>query len=154
MEKNEYIEFEVNNLNKFNDLIELLNLIFESKNNEDFKTDKYWLDKFPNYALRHYYFGERDLKPQFKTHKPNDGTWHFYSMIEHLLENIEIEFLGCKKIEEKKGRLEFYAFSYPYGGITGLTMFLKSFGFSAQKIDDGTGIYKVKWKNETEFELK
>lgn len=154
MEKNEYIEFEINNVDKFNDLIKLISLISESKKSGDYKTDKYWLDRFPNYALRHYYFTESDLKPEFKTNEQTNGTWHFYSMIEHLIENIEVEILGCKNVTEKIGRLDFYAFSYPYGGITGLTIFLKSFGFKAIKIDDGGGVYQVKWINETEFELK
>ncbi len=154
MEKNEYIEFEMNNKDKFNDLTKLLDIISTSKKSGDYKTNEYWLDKFPNYTLKHYYFSESDLKPEFKTNELKDGVWHFYSMTQHLVENIDIEFLKCEKIGDGKARLEFYACGYPYGGITGLTLFLKSFDFKAIEIDEGGGIYKVEWKNETEFELK
>ncbi|MEP0266867.1 hypothetical protein [Dokdonia sp.] len=154
MIKNEYIEFEINNVAKFHDLAKLLDLISESKKSGDYKTDNYWLDKFPDYTLEHYYFSESDLKPEFQTSTSDGGTWHFYSMTQHLVKNIEIDFLKCKNIGDGKGRLEFYAYAYPYGGITGLTMLLNSFGFKVTEIDDGGGIYIVEWRNETEFELK
>ncbi len=154
MEKNEYIEFKINNNDRFNDLIKLLDLISKSKKSGDYKTDSYWLDKFPDYTLKHYYFRDFDLKPEFKTSKSNSGTWHFYSMTQHLVENIDVEFLKCENIEDGKGRLEFYTCGYPYGGITGLTMFLNSFNFKATKINEGCGVYQVEWKNDTEFKLK
>ena len=154
MEKNEYIEFEMNDENRFSDLVKLLDLISASKKSGDFKSDKCWLENFPDYTLKNYYFTDSDLKPEFETSDADRETWHFYSMTEHLLENIDIEFLECKNKGNGKARLEFYACGYPYGGITGLTMFLKSFDFKATEIDEGGGVYKVNWKNETEFELK
>ena len=153
MENNEYIEFEINNTDKFKDLIKLLDLISESKKSGDYKSDDFWLKKFPNYTLKCYYFRDSDSKPELETSDSNNGIWHFYSMVQHLVENIDIEFLECKQIEDGKGRLEFSACGYPYGGITGLTTFLKSFDFKALKIDEGGGIYNVKWKNNTEFEF-
>lgn len=154
MEKNEYIKFKINNTDKFSDLTKLLDLISKSKKSGNYKTDDYWLEKFPNYTLKHYYFRDSDLKPEFKTSKSDGGTWHFYSMTQHLVENLDIELLKCENIGDGKGRLEFYACGYPYGGITGLTMFLNSFDFKATKIDEGVAIYQVEWKNDTEFELK
>jgi len=154
LEKSEYIEFEINNQDKFNDLTKLLELISASKKSGDYKSSKYWFDNFPAYALKHYYFAESDLKPEFETPYPDGGTWHFYSMTEHLVENLDVEFLECRNNGNGKARLEFYACGYPYGGITGLTMFLKSFDFKATEMDEVGGIYKVNWKNQTEFELK
>ncbi len=153
MTKNEYIEFEINNSDKFNDLTKLLDLISESKKSGDYKTDEYWLDKFPDYALEHYYFSDNDLKPEFETSKSDGETWHFYSMTEHLVKNLDVEFFECKNVGERKGQLAFYACGYPYGGITGLTFFLNSFGFKAIKIDEGGGVYNVQWISETEFQL-
>ncbi len=153
MENNEYIEFEIYNTARFNDLVKLFNQISEAKKSSDYKTNEYWFEKFPNYTLKHYYFAKSDLKPKFQTSKLDNNTWHFYSMTEYLVENIDVEFLECKAIK-KKGRLEFYSNGYPYGGITGLIMFIKSFGFKPIKTDDGTGIYEIKWINETKFELK
>lgn len=144
----------MNNEEKFNDLTKLLDLISTSKKSGDYKSDHYWFDKFPDYTLKYYHFADSDLKPEFVTSNMDGGTWHFYSMTEYLVENIDIEFLDCKKNGNGKARPEFYAYGYPYGGITGLTMFLKSYDFKATEIDEGGGFYKVIWKNETEFELK
>ncbi|MFY7709071.1 hypothetical protein ACOSQB_00470, partial [Tenacibaculum sp. MEBiC07804] len=95
MEKNEYIEFEMNNEDRFNDLTKLLDLISVSKKSGDYKSDKFWLEKFPNYTLKNYYFADSDLTPKIETCETKEETWHFYSMVEHLVENIDIEFLEC-----------------------------------------------------------
>jgi len=153
LEKNEYIEFGFKNEDKFKDLLKVFKLISNSKKSEDYKSDEFWFGQFPDYALRNYYFADSDLKPEFSTADSNGGTWHFYSMIEHLVENLDVELLECKKIENTKGRLDFYAHGYPYGGITGLTMFLKSFDLKAIEIDEGGGVYNVQWTSETEFKL-
>ena len=144
----------MNDEDRFNDLTELLNLISTSKKSGDFKSDKYWLGQFPDYTLKHYYFADSDLKPGFETSRAEGGTWHFYSMTEHLVENLDIEFLECKNNKDGRARLEFYALGYPYGGIGGLTMFLNSFDFRATEIDEGGGVYSVNWISETQFELK
>ena len=144
----------MNNEENFNDLVKLLDLISKSKKSGDHKSDKYWFNQFPNYALKHYYFADSDLKPEFETSNTVGGTWHFYSMTDYLVKNIAIEFLDCKNHGDGTARLKFYAYVYPYGGITGLTMFLKSLDFKATEINEGGGIYTVMWENETEFKLK
>ncbi len=154
MEKNEYIEFELNDEDKLRDLKLLLKLISESKISGDYKTDEYWLNTFPDYTHKHYFFSGNDVKPEFHVNSSNDNIWHFYSLVEHLVENIDVEFLSCEKIERGKGRLDFYACGYPYRGITGLTIFLRSFGFRAIEIDEGGAVYSIRWKNEIEFERK
>ncbi|EZH75908.1 hypothetical protein ATO12_03705 [Aquimarina atlantica] len=153
MRKNEYIEFELPDERKFKDFLEVFRLISESKENEDSKSEEFWLEKFPDYALENYYFAESDLKPEFKTADLDGEIWHFYTMTEHLVENLEVEFLECKRINDSLGRLDFYALSYPYGGISGMTMFLKSFGLRASKIDEGGGIYNVEWESDSEFKM-
>ena len=143
----------MHNEEKFNDLIQLLDLISTSKKSGDYKSDKYWLENFPDYALKHYNFANSDLKPEFETSNGDEGVWHFYSMIKHLVEDIDIEFLECNNTGNGKSRLEFCAYGYPYGGIEGLTMFLKSFDFQATEIDEGGGVYEVIWKSDKEFVL-
>lgn len=154
MEKNEYIEFEFRDEDKFKDLVRVFRLISDIKKKEENQPDEFWLEEFPDYALEHYYFADTDLKPKFPPADATGGTWHFYTMIEHLVENLDVELLDCKGIGDGKGCLDFYAYAYPYGGITGMTMFLHSFGFNAIRIDEGAGKYNVTWINETDFELK
>ena len=153
LDKTEYIEFDLNDNDKFEDLLKVYQLISESKKIEDVKSDQFWLSVFPDYSLKQYHFSETDLKPEFETAKSDNGTWHFYSMTEHLTENLDVELLECKKINNEKARLNFYANGYPYGGITGLTIFLNSFDFKASKIDEGGGVYDVQWTSDSEFKM-
>ena len=152
MEKTEYIEFDIKDENKFKDLLRIFNLICESRKLNSDKSDDFWLKSFPDYSLKMYYFSKKDIRPNFET-EGNDDSWHFYSMIEHLTRDLDVEFISCKKVEDNKGRLDFYANGYPYGGISGLTYFLNTFACKATKIDEGGGIYKVKWDNDIELEL-
>jgi len=150
----EYIEFTIRDKNKFDDFIKLYKLISEAKNSDDYKSDEFWFNKFPNHALKQYHFSKTDLKPKFETAKLVGGTWHFYTMIDYLLESLDVELGNCRAKDDKKGKLNFCAKNYPYGGITGLIMLLNSFDCKATNIDEGGGIYNVIWKSETEFELK
>lgn len=143
----------MNNVEKFNDFKKLLDHMFTLKKKEKNESDAYWLSNFPEYAIKHYYFTDSDVKPTFETSNDEGGTWHFYSMIEHIIEHIDVEYLGCKHLGNGTAQLDFCALGYPYGGITGLTMLLKSFGFKAIEIDEGGGFYEVHWKNDSEFEL-
>ncbi len=156
MERNEYIEFDIKDEDKFKDLRCVFKEIRESKENEDYKSDEYWLALFPNYALKTFCFAESDFKPDFETLSIDFSSshWHFYSLIEHLIENVDVIFLDCENLGNAVGRLNFYANGYPYGGISGMTMFVKAFNCIATIIDEGGGIYKVKWISEDSFELE
>ncbi len=153
MAQTEYIEFPLNDENRFGDLLNVYNQISLSKKSTDYRSDAYWLDLFPDYALEHYYFSDSDLKPGFETAADKDETWHFYSMIEYLVENLDVELMDIKKIDGSKGRLDFMANGYPYGGISGLIMFLNSFGFKACKIDEGGFVADIKWPCEIDFQV-
>lgn len=150
--KTEYIEFTIADEAKFVDMKQVYDLIAAAKNSRQPKPEAYWLTVFPEYSLKHFYFLDRDVKPKFATATKDDYNWRFSAVINLLQIDLDVELLECKRFENK-GRIEFSANGYPYGGITGLTMFLNSFACKASKIDDGGGIYKVNWISENSFKL-
>ena len=156
MERNEYIEFAIEDESKFKDLERIIEELWKTKKHEDYKSDAYWLEQFPNYALKTFRFRARDLKPDFidaGISQP-EGKWHFYSLVGHLVEDVDVKFLGCEDLGNGVGRFNYDANGYPYGGIGGMTMFVNAFGCKATKIDDGGGIYKVNWIDEFNFKLE
>ena len=151
--KNCYIDFEINNYEKFNSLKKTFELFKIAKNNDEPKDDDFWVNNFPKYALEKFYFLETDIKPNFETSKIGEFTWHFYSLIELLEKNYEIEYISCTEIENNKGRIEYYPYSYPYGGITGIITFVNSFDCKPTKIDDGTSLYKIEFLKSGDFSI-
>ena len=150
----QYIEFQILHKKKFLDLKRVYELIANAKNTGRPKQDSFWLKEFPDYALKEYYFADTDLRPDFTTAKDEGGVWHFYSLTNLLQTDLDVEHIGCRETKEGYGILEFSAFGYPYGGITGLTMFLNSFECKATIINEGGGVYKVTWISDTDFELE
>ncbi|ESU19495.1 hypothetical protein FEDK69T_31670 [Flavobacterium enshiense DK69] len=148
-----YIEFDINEINKYNELKHTFELIKQAKNNCEPKNDNFWLDNFPKYSLEKFHFLDDDIKPNFKTSEKGEFTWHFYSLILLLETNYEIEYLGCEMTQRDRGRIEFDPYSYPYGGITGLITFIKSFDCYPAKTDDGTGIYEIDLLKNGDFNL-
>lgn len=150
--KPEYIEFTIADEAKFNDMKYVYGLIADAKKSKQPRSEEYWLTVFPEYSLKHFYFLNGDVKPQFATASKSDNNWRFSAIISLLQVDLDVELLECKRVEDK-GRMEFSANGYPYGGITGLTMFLNSFDCKATKIDEGGGIYFVQWLSEGNFIL-
>ena len=148
-----YIEFDILNDDKFYDLKRTFELFKQAKNNGEPKNDKFWLHNFPPYALEKFYFLDTDLKPSFKTAERGEFTWHFYSLIEKLEINYEIEYVSCEKKERDRGRMEYEPYSYPYGGITGLVTFIRSFDCYPVKIDDGTSVYQIDFLPNGDFSI-
>ena len=144
---NEFIEFDIFEMKNFEDMKRIFNLIKEAKELKKTKGDKFWIENFPKYSLQEFYFIEDDIKPDFKTAKLSKNIWHFYSLIELLEVNYEIEYIDCLLLDSSKGRLTFNAYSYPYGGTDGLIAFIKSFGCPPTKIYDGTEVVNIKKKS-------
>ena len=55
----------------------------------------------------------------------------------------EYELVNCKVVGPGKGRLEFYALAYPYGGVGCMVALIEAFGFKTTGIEDGTGFQPV-----------
>lgn len=141
--QNCYIEFDFADYNNFADLQSVFEKFKTAKNCGQPQQDFFWFNSFPDYSLTHFYFIDTDHKPGFQTAKKTEFTWHFYSLIELLQVDYEIEYVECIKLDENKGRLEYSPWSYPYGGVTGLLTLITSFKCRPIKYDDGTGIYKI-----------
>ncbi|WP_268846100.1 hypothetical protein [Flavobacterium aestivum] len=151
--QNCYIEFEIDDYEKFNHLKKNFELLKIAKNNQEQKGEKFWLDNFPKYVIEKFYFSDTDLKPDFKTAELEEFTWYFFGLIELLERDYEIEYVSCEEIEFRKGRLEYQPYSYPYGGITGLVIFVDSFGCKPIKIDDGISLYEINFLDNGDFSI-
>ena len=152
--QNCYIEFDFQVDEYFDDLFLVFEHIKTIRNNNQPQEDVFWLKSFPDYSLKHFYFLLTDLRPDFETAQEGEFTWHFYSLIELLQADYDIEYKSCSKVDTNKGRLEYYPWGYPYGGITGLITFVKSFNCTPTIIDDGTGIYKIYHLENGDFSMK
>ena len=78
---------------------------------------------------------------------------NFYSLIDLLQTQYDVEYKECFKINIKEGRLVYYPWAYPYGGITGLITFIKSFNCKPTFLNDGTGSYKVELLENGDFKI-
>lgn len=149
-----YIKFSIPDDAHFQDLKRVFNALKKAKNNQEPQTDEFWISIFPDYALQQFSFLEHDVKPSFKT-APYDSPfiWHFYALTELLSVNYEIEYIDCFKLYENVGQLEYDAYSYPYGGITGLIVFINAFNCIPRHIDDGTSLYAIDFLNNGDFSI-
>lgn len=149
-----FIEFDITENTNFDDLRLAFDAFKMAKNMEEPQSDSFWISIFPDYALEHFSFLKSDIQPNFKTANiDNPFIWHFYSLTELLSVNYEIEYLDCFKLSDHKGRLEYYPYSYPYGGITGLVVFLKAFNCIPTFIDDGTSLYAIIFLSTGDFSI-
>lgn len=149
-----YIEFDFSDDKNFNDLLSVFGKVKAAKNNQQPQEDSYWLKSFPGYALKHFNFAETDEQPAFDTVPDDDEfAWHFYSLTELLQLDYDIEYKECFKLGSNKGRLEYYPWGYPYGGMSGMIAFVRSFDCRPTLIDDGTGIYSIQLHDNGDFAI-
>lgn len=151
--QNCYIEFDFSEELYFNDLKSVFEKLKMSGYNSIQRDDQYWLDSFPEYAVTKHFFLDSDLKPDYKTAEQSDNNWHFYSLIELLHINYEIEYIDIRLISSNKGLLEYDPYSYPYGGVDGLITLVKSFNCIPKTTDDGTGRYHIHFDDNGAYTL-
>lgn len=151
--QNCYIEFDILSDKNFVDLKHTFELIKEAKNTGRPQSDEFWLKHFPEYSLKHFYFLDSDKKPICQTAEEGEFIWHFYSLTSLLQTDYEIEYLTCFRLSDNSGRLEYVPFGYPYGGITGLIVFIASFNCKPTIIDDGTSLYQISFKENGDFSI-
>ena len=136
-----FIELEFSDSKQFEDLKKVFEAIKNAKNNSIIQEDAFWLDQFPKYALEKFSFLKSDLRPNFETAKETKSSWHFYSLIELLSVYYEVEYIDVEKTSSTTAILTYDPYSYPYGGINGLIVFIESFNCVPKQYDDGTGVY-------------
>lgn len=151
--QNCYIEFEISDQENFADLKHTFELIKEAKNSGQKKADEFWLANFADYSIKQFNFLDADLRPTFKTADKSDFSWHFYSLTSLLQTDYDVAYVSCIKLSEKRGRIEYMPFGYPYGGITGLVVFVASFNCTPDIIDDGTSLYQINYLANGDFSI-
>ena len=146
----EFIEFEVNDPQRFNLLRAVFSELKKDKDADDFRPDEAWPQLFDDKALAQFsWHSPEDLqrrmydlrhRPTLET--PTESTvgqqWDFVSMVDSY-KNSECELKRCAMVGEGKGRLEFNALAYPYGGVGWMVALIEAFGFKVTGIEDGTG---------------
>jgi len=149
-----FIEFDITESKNFDDLKRIFNILRVVNANSEKKSDDFWLNIFPDYSLSNFSFLDIDVKPDFETADYNKPfIWHFYSLIVLLSKDYSINYENCFKLTERKGRLEYLPWEYPYGGITGLIVFIRSFNCIPKLIDDGTSLYAIDFLDNGDFSI-
>ena len=150
----EYIEFDVNNSKRFERLKTVFLELKKDKDADAFRPDEEWPKLFDDEALDSFYWPTPEKRAQWLTdvrHRPIRITpteetkgqrWDFFSMIDAFA-NGEYELQRCEMASPGKGKLEFYSFAYPYGGVGCMVALIEAFGFTVTGIEDGTGFRKM-----------
>jgi len=146
-----YLEFNFPNDTIFNDLKAVFDKFKDARDNDSELNDQYWLEIFPEYAASQFWFLDTDIKPLNTTVVKTENSWHFYSLVELLYKNYEVDFVGLRVLSPNIGILEYDPYSYPYGGTDGFIAFLKSFTCIPTIVDDGTGLYKVEFNDNGSY---
>ncbi|MEH0152840.1 hypothetical protein V6R21_01775 [Limibacter armeniacum] len=140
-----YIEFDILDQSKFTDFQYIYTVIADLKRHETQESMSFWNKLIPDYAKA--YFPLND-----KTVIYNHIT--FEQLVEYLQCNLDAEFDALDTIEKNRGRLDFTAFGYPYGGMDWLILFLKAFDCPAYQIYNGFNTNKVTWTADFDFECE
>jgi hypothetical protein len=151
--QNCFVEFEISDFEKFDDLQRIFEIIKVAKNEGKPNEDAFWLSVSPKYFTEKFCFLETDIRPNYNTVTKGEFFWFFYGLIELLTIDYEIEYISCYNKGTHKGRLEYNPYSYPYGGISGLVTFVDSFDCRPVKIDDGTGLYEIDFLANGDFSI-
>jgi len=147
---NEFVEFTVNNRERFERLRNVFLELKKEKDADQFRPEIEWPQFFDDQALDHFYWPtpeERSRWLKETQHRPilitptemtSGLRWDFFSMID-AFRNGEYELRSCELVGPVSGRLEFFALAYPYGGVGSMVALIEAFGFTITGIQDGTG---------------
>jgi hypothetical protein len=147
----EYVEFAVNDAERFQALCTVFEALKHDKDAGVFREDAEWFVLFDQEVLSHFWWPSAEELAEFRRRweaasveeRFSDPSflppaWDFLSMID-AFKNGEYEFLACRMITADRARLEFNSFAYPYGGTASMKALIEAFGFTVTGEDDGTG---------------
>jgi hypothetical protein len=144
---NEYIEFKVIDSERFKLLQQVFQKIKNDKDNDSFEEDEFYLDFFDEQAMSYFgWYTAEEIKNwerkwfstpiETRRNEPNLKTkWIFGSMIDSFKDG-EYKLLSLEMISDETARLNFMAFSDPYGGTGCMQALIESFGFEIVEIID------------------
>ena len=136
---NEFIEFEISSIQRFEKLQAVVSQLTSCKKINKWHSDASWLEYFDNEARACFWWPTQEELEEWKKHwfstpvqqrftEPSlKRPWILNSMLD-ALKNGDCELIGCKKISEKIGQLEFIPQAHPYGGTDSMKALIESFG--------------------------
>lgn len=139
MPPSEYLEFTIPDEARFAKLVTAFEALRAAKRSGDFRDTAYWLNFFDETALAHFWWPtpeelEEHHRLWFATpvetrfSDPRFGKrWIFESMID-AFKNGEYALETCAPLFAGRGRLEFMAHSWPFGGTGCMRALIESFG--------------------------
>ena len=142
MNNSEYIQFTYSDKIKIKDCKRVFNLINNCKQSRDKKAKAFWLKNVPDYVLK--YFTELEKR----------GNWSLIELIDFIINDLDVTFLGFSDDQEDILKLNFEANGYPYGGPNSLIFFLRAFNCIAKQTDEGSYTYNIIWSSNFKFQLK
>lgn len=139
-----YIEFVVPDSTRFENLQSVFNELKNSKDNNSFKEDDFYLNFFDDEAKS--YFGWYSEEENFEWSNKWFATpieqrwnnpdlqrkWDFASMID-AFKCGEYELISCEMISKDLARMKYDPWAYPYGGTRFMKALIESFGFEVTK---------------------
>jgi hypothetical protein len=69
------------------------------------------------------------------------------------MQSLDVTYIDILLTENNSAKLEFEANGYPYGGPDSLITLIKSFDCLPTKVDDGGGLYEIKWKSKIKYDF-
>jgi hypothetical protein len=136
-----YVEFEIADEDRFRHLEAVVAALAEAKRIDDFGVDEYWLRFFDTEARSHFWQPTEEQKQDWlrrwqstpleqRSSDPSlvELPWDFGSMID-AFKNGDYELLGCRRVSERVGRIEFEPFGWPYGGAGCMRALIEAFGY-------------------------
>ncbi len=139
--ENCFFEFEINNEDKFKKLQDFYYAIKLSKDQEIIiSSDSKWIDHFDEDTLMKFWWPSSEEIEEYArlwTETPVEERftcaalqhpWDFESMIDAFA-NGEYHFVSCEKLSERKGRIEYNPWCWPYGGADSFRALIEYHGF-------------------------
>jgi hypothetical protein len=142
---NEYIEFKVIDSERFKLLQNVFQKIKNDKDNDLFEDEEFYLQFFDEQAKAYFgWYTAEEIKNwerkwfstpiEARWNEPSlKMKWDFGSMIDSF-KNVEYQLLSCEMISDESARINFRAFSHPYGGAGCMHALIESFGFEITEV--------------------
>ncbi|MCR9248875.1 MAG: hypothetical protein NXI20_00570 [bacterium] len=143
----EYIQFNISDTQKFLDCVRVFQLLKECRESETEKEYEYWISQFPEYSLQEYIYSDKTLQP-FEKIKNQEHGWEFEAIIDYMVFDLEIDLICLEQLTDDTGILKFQAQAYPYGGLSVIIEYLRTFGCMSSKAFDGAYITNIYWIDE------
>lgn len=146
----EFVEFTISSPERFSALQRAFAELKHDKDADDWRSNDELLEFFDAESRSHFYWPPDDVRRQrledlrtrpilvAPTESATGLRWDFDSLMDAFV-NGEYNLLSCEIIGGEKGRLNYYALAYPYGGVGCMVALIEAFSGVVTGIDDGTG---------------